>query len=151
MVLKCGFIENNVNFMLFIPKKQKYKKQQKGHNFSKINAPKSLFFLTYGQFGLKASEVGRISSKQLESFYHRLNKIIKKAGRVFILLFPTIAVSKKPIEVRMGKGKGNVSHWIARVRPGTPICEIITSSKELGLKALNNAKICLPLKTKIFF
>ena len=136
--------------MSLTPKKQKYKKQQKGRAFNKIGPVFTLNSLSFGSYGLKTLESGRISSKQLESLYQCLNKIIKKTGRVVLTVFPHTPISKKPIEVRMGKGKGNVDSWVAKIKAGRVICEIITNSKELAIKALHQAQLKLPIKTISF-
>jgi len=136
--------------MIFLPRKQKYKKQQKGRAFNKINSLNQLQILKRGSYGLKAVEAGRITSKQLETLYQRLNKIIKKTGKVFLMVFPHTPISKKPIEVRMGKGKGHVDFWVAKIKTGTTICEIITHSREFAKKAFNQAKIILPIRVKFF-
>jgi len=136
--------------MLFIPKQQKYKKQQKGKAFNKINKNFSLNYLKQGSFALKSVEFGRINSKQIASMYNSVNKVIKKNGKVFLKIFAQTPVSKKPIEIRMGKGKGNVNHWIAKIKAGVILCEIETNKKKLAIKALQYAKLRLPLKTKIY-
>jgi len=137
--------------MAFIPRQFKYKKQQKGRFCNKINNISELNNLKFGSFGLKSVDFGRLNSKQIESMYQSINKIIKKNGRVVLKIFPHTPVSKKPIEVRMGKGKGNVDHWVAKIKSGTVLCEIETTFKSLALKALNLAQLRLPLKTKIYY
>lgn len=135
--------------MLFIPIKQKYKKQQKGKAFNKIINTKS--FLKYGQIGLKVLSHYRINSKQLCALYNALKKKIKRKGRLIFNIFPQTPITKKPIEVRMGKGKGNVSHWVSKIKPGVILCEISTPHIIYAKKILNFARFKLPLKTKIVF
>lgn len=135
--------------MLFIPKKFKFKKQRKGKNFNKIKGLPSVYSLTVGSVGLKALSANRISSKQLDAMRQSINKLIKKAGKVIINVFPSIPVTKKPIEIRMGKGKGNVDHWVAKIHPGAVICEIVTDNKDIAIKSLENIQKKLNIKTKI--
>ena len=137
--------------MTLLPHKQKFKKQQKGKSFNKISSIIALNKLQFGSYGLKSISSGRLTSKQIESMVNSINKIIKKTGRLVLKVFPHTPVSKKPIEVRMGKGKGNVDHFIAKIRAGIILCEIETTSKTLALKAFALAQIRLPLKTKIIF
>lgn len=136
--------------MILTPKKSKFKKEQKGKTFNKIISVQSLNCLTFGSYGIKAIEHGRLNSKQIESMYQTLNKIIKKKGKIFLKIFPHTPVTSKPIEVRMGKGKGNVDFWVAKIKAGTILCEIEINSKILALNALNLIKTKLPLKTKIY-
>lgn len=131
------------------PKKTKFKKQQKGKNFKIVNQVFELNKLNFGCIALKSISVGRLTAKQIEAMRQSINKIIKKFGRLIINIFPDTPISKKPIEVRMGKGKGNVDHWIAKIQSGVVLCQIETSSVQLGLKALKAAQYKLPIKTKI--
>lgn len=94
--------------MLFIPKQSKYKKSQKGKRINVVDSCLSLKELQFGKIGLKATESGNLTSKQIESMRQTISKIVKKKGKFKIKIFPQIQVTKKPIEVRMGKGKGNV-------------------------------------------
>jgi large subunit ribosomal protein L16 len=135
--------------MLFIPKNSKFKKQQKRSNFNKINS--NLNFKSNSNLILKALSFGRITSKQLVSIRQTINKNIKKIGKVTFNVFPHTPISKKPKEIRMGKGKGNVDHWISKIKAGQIICEIKTNSIIQGIKALNLARFRFPLKTKIIY
>lgn len=137
--------------MLFTPKKTKYPKQQKGKNFNIINKIQFLEKLPHGTIGLKAIESGRITTNHLNACRQTMTKIIKKEGQVKINLLADTPISTKPIEIRMGKGKGNVDHWISKVNTGTLMFEIETTSKILGIKALKAAQIKLPINTKIIF
>lgn len=137
--------------MNLIPRQHKYKKQQKGRFCNKVNQVFELNNLKFGSFGLKSIDFGRLNSKQIESMYQSINKLIKKNGRIILKIFPHIPISKKPIEVRMGKGKGNVDHWVAKIKFGTLLCEIETSFTALALKALRLAQMRLPIKTKIYY
>lgn len=135
--------------MILIPRNTTYKKYQKGKAFNRINKILDLKILKQGSFYLKVTESGRINSKQLETLYQSLNKYIKKSGKILLKIFPHIPLTKKPIEVRMGKGKGNVAYWVAKIKAGSIICEVISKFTSITLKALVYAKHKLPLKTKI--
>jgi large subunit ribosomal protein L16 len=135
--------------MLYVPSKQKYKKHQKGKSFNKVKIP--IKPLKYGQLGLKALTTSRINSKQIITLYNNIKKKIKKKGKVIINIFPQITVTKKPVEVRMGKGKGSVNFWVARVSPGSTICEISTYNINLAIKVLNRVRFKIPIKTKIIY
>lgn len=138
--------------MLFVPKKSKYKKQQKGKYFNKIGGLTDSFNqLKFGSIGLKSISTNRLSSKQLETLRQTVTKLIKKSGRVVINIFPSTPITKKPIEIRMGKGKGNIDHWVFKVKPGFIICEIVTDSKETAFFALKSVQKKLSIKTKIIF
>lgn len=132
-----------------IPKSTKYTKEQKGRAFNKVRPVYTLNRLSTGMIGLKAIESGRVTSLQLEAFFLCLNKLIKKAGRVKLSIFPCTPITQKPIEVRMGKGKGNVELWVSKVRVGTLLCEISITNAAIAIKALLIAKQKLALKTKI--
>lgn len=135
--------------MLFIPKKTKFSKQQKGKKFNIINKIETIDNLKHGIVGLKAIDCGRIKSSHLVACRQSMNKILKKAGQIKINIVADTPITKKPIEIRMGKGKGSVDHWISKVNSGTTIFEIETSSKILAIKALKAAQIKLPINTKI--
>lgn len=132
---------------MFIPKNFKFRKQQKGKNINKIFSG----FTNRNNkcIKLKTLSSGHLTSNQLKALKQTINKIIKKRGRVIFKLFPQTPITKKPIEVRMGKGKGTFNHWVAKIQPGTIICFIESEFILLALKALNYAKIRLPIKTKI--
>lgn len=133
--------------MLFVPKKWKFRKKQKGKKLNTINKIYTSETLIYNKLGLKAKESGHMSSKQITALRQTVNKIMKKKGKVKINIFPTIQFTKKPLEVRMGKGKGNIDRWIFKVRSGTMLCEIETPFPLIGLKALKLAKFKIPLNT----
>lgn len=133
---------------MFIPKNYKFRKQQKGKNFSKI---KSKFYKrSTNNVYLKAIDFGRLKSCQLKALKLTLGKKLKKKGRLVFKIFPHTPITKKPLEVRMGKGKGPFDHWIAKIKPGTTICYIETNYKVLAKKGLEYAKVRLPIKTKVF-
>jgi len=137
--------------MRFEPSKTKYKKQQKGCLKNRGFNVCLLNKLNFGVIGLKACSFGRITSKQLEAFRFVVTKVIKKCGKVNINLVADIPVSKKPLEVRMGKGKGAVNHWVCKVNVGSLICSIQTSSIPLAFIALKAGQYRFPLKTKVIF
>lgn len=135
---------------MFIPKKSKFKKQQKGKLCNRIDGSRlSLNQLHFGSVGLKALSRDNLTSKQIETLRQSINKAVKKTGKIIIKPFPSVPVSKKPIEVRMGKGKGSVDHWVFKVRPGYVLCEIVTDQIEIAVKALVMVKKKLSIKTKI--
>jgi large subunit ribosomal protein L16 len=136
---------------MLVPKKTKFKKFQKGKFLNKVASNKINF--KYGQIGLKSCSYSRLSNKQLITLYNFLKKKTKKMGKVILKVFPHLNVSKKPTEIRMGKGKGNISHWIVKLSPGFLFCEIAVSVYffPLILKALSNVRYRLPIKSKIIF
>jgi len=137
--------------MLFTPKRTKFRKQQKGRNFNFINKIETLETLKHGVVGLKAIDCGRITANHIVACRQCMNKILKKTGQIKINIIADTPISKKPIEIRMGKGKGSVDHWIAKVNSGTVIFEIETASKILAVNALKAAQIKLPINTKIIY
>lgn len=137
--------------MLFVPNDSKFKKRQKGKKLNTIAGINSLNALKFGNIGLKAVETGHLNSKQIISIRQTINKIIKKKGKLIINIFPNTQISKKPLEVRMGKGKGNVDRWIFKIRSGIILFEIEAISILAGIKALKLAQVKIPVKTKIIF
>lgn len=138
--------------MLSFPRRSKFKKQQKGKSFNRINSTSlDLYALKFGSVGLKALTPGRLTSKQIESVRQAISKVVKKQGRVKTNIFPDTPISKKPIEVRMGKGKGGVDHWVFKVKPGFILYEIETSFIAIAVKALESGQIRLPIKSRIIF
>lgn len=135
--------------MRLLPKSFKYKKQQKGKSFNKIDALVNFQNIKFDSIKLISSSHGRLSSQQFNSIRARINKAMKKIGRVWFNVFPHTPITKKPIEVRMGKGKGNVDHWVFNCKVGFTLCEIQTSFKIKAISALKEAQIRLPIKTKI--
>jgi large subunit ribosomal protein L16 len=134
---------------MFIPKQTKYKKQQKGKNFNRITNVYNIDKFNSGSISLKSIGSGRLNSKQIASMRQAIQKVIKKSGRLIVNIFPATPISKKPVEVRMGKGKGNVDHWVFKVKSGIVLCEIETSNPVIGLKAMQAAQFRLPIQTKI--
>ncbi len=135
--------------MLFTPKKWKFRKKQKGKKLNTINKVYTFDASIFGKLSLKAVGTGHMTSKQIAALRQTVNKLIKKKGKLKINIFPNTQVTKKPLEVRMGKGKGNVHRWVFKVRSGTVLCEIDTPNALIGIKALKLAQFKIPIKTKI--
>ena len=132
--------------MFLQPNKTKYKKTRKG-KIRKFNHKNSR--LIFGTVGLKSTESGLISSRQLESARQAINRKLKRKGKIWIRIFPVNPVTSKPNESRMGKGKGNLSYWCAKVSSGTIVFEICHRNIKDSIVALYSGKSKLPLKTKI--
>ncbi len=132
--------------MLLQPKRVKYKKIKKGRlaKFSYKND------LDFGTIGLKSLESGFISARQLEAARQAIARKIKKKGKLWIKIFPFFPITKKPTEVRMGKGKGNISHWAAKIKGGSVIFEVCGINKKTAIKAFKTGSAKLPVKTQIF-
>ena len=132
--------------MILRPKKTKFRKAFKGRIHGKA---KGGFKIAFGKFALKALEPERIQEKQIESARKAINRHLKRAGKLWIRIFPDIPVSKKPADVRMGKGKGSLDHWVSVVKPGRILFEIEGVDKEMAEEAFRNAGHKLPIKTKL--
>lgn len=131
---------------MLMPKKTKYRKQQKGRNRGKAYRGNSLAFGTYG---LKAIELGRINSRQIEAGRVALSRTMKRAGKIWIRVFPDKPLTAKPVGVRMGKGKGSVEEWVMNIKPGRIVFEITGVNADVAMRALTLAATKLPFKTKI--
>jgi large subunit ribosomal protein L16 len=127
------------------PKRTKFRKAHKGRIHG--NA-KGGFTLAFGSFGLKALDPERITARQIEAARRAMTRHVKRQGKVWIRVFPDVPVSKKPLEVRQGKGKGSVEFWAARVKPGRILFELDGVPLELAKEALSLAAEKLPIKTK---
>ena len=127
------------------PTRSKYRKAFKGRIHGKATRAT---ILNYGTFGLKALEPERIIGKQIEAARVALTRHMKRKGRVWTRIFPNIPVSKKPVEVRMGKGKGAPEYWACRVKPGRILFEVDGVSEQIAKEALYKASAKLPIKTK---
>lgn len=134
---------------MFIPKRTKFKKQHKGKNFNKIAKPQTLYSLHNGSICLIALEAGRLTTKHLTTCRQTVNKIVKRVGKISMNILTDTPISKKPIEIRMGKGKGAVDHWVKKVQAGDILIEIETKQMNLAIKALETTQIKIPLKTRI--
>jgi large subunit ribosomal protein L16 len=126
------------------PKRTKYRKQFKGRNRGKALRGNKV---SHGEYGLKATEHGRITSRQIEAARRAMARHVKRGGRIFIRIFPDKPITKKPLEVRQGKGKGNVEYWVALVQPGRIMFEIEGISEDLAREALTLAAAKLPVKS----
>lgn len=126
------------------PKRTKFRKQQKGRNRGIAIRGADVSF---GDFGLKCTGRGRLTSRQIEASRRAINRHVKRGGRLWIRVFPDKPVSKKPLEVRMGKGKGNPEYWVALVQPGRMLFEIEGVSENLAREAFRLASAKLPVST----
>ena len=127
------------------PKRTKYRKQFKGRIHGKSTSAAEL---TFGAYGLRALEPERVTARQIEAARRAITREMKRAGRVWIRVFPDVPVSKKPTEVRMGKGKGTPEYWAARVKPGRMMFEIDGVPEPLAREALRLGAAKLPMRTR---
>ena len=127
------------------PKKVKHRKQRKGRISGNTKGGATLAF---GSYGLKALEPERVSAKQIESARKAINGYLKRAGKLWIRIFPDIPVSKKPADVRMGSGKGAVEYWVFKVKPGRILFELDGVQENQARSAFKRAAAKLPIKTK---
>ena len=130
---------------MLLPKKTKYRKAHKGRIHG---AAKGANTVDFGSYGLKAMAPDRITARQIEAARRALTRHIKRQGKVWIRVFPDVPVSKKPLEVRMGSGKGSPEFWVARVKPGRIMFEIEGVPEELARQAFELAAAKLPIATK---
>jgi len=126
------------------PKRTKFRKQQKGRNRGLAQVGNRVSF---GEFGLQATSRGFLTARQIESARRAITRHVKRGGKLWIRVFPDKPVTKKPVEVRMGKGKGNVEYWVAPVQPGRMIYEIQGVSEEVAREAFRRAAAKLSVKT----
>ncbi|WP_045226011.1 50S ribosomal protein L16 [Methyloterricola oryzae] len=126
------------------PKRTKYRKQMKGDNRGLAQSGSKVSF---GEFGLKAVDRGRITARQIEAARRTISRHVKRGGKIWIRIFPDKPISKKPLEVRMGSGKGSVEYWVAQIKPGTMLYELDGVSEELAREAFRLAAAKLPVKT----
>lgn len=131
---------------MLMPKRTKFRKQMKGRNRGKSFRGNSLAF---GDIGIKATEHGRIDSRQIEAARIAMTRYIKRAGKIWIRVFPDKPLTAKPLETRMGKGKGSVDKWVMNIQPGRIVYEMAGIEEELAREALALAQSKLPFKTKI--
>ena len=131
--------------MPLMPKRTKYRKQQKGRNRGKATRGN---FVSDGEYGIQALEAGLITTNQIESARVAMTRYIKRGGKVWIKIFPNKPISKKPAETRMGKGKGAVEYWVAPVKPGRILFELAEVPENIAREALRLASHKLPVKTK---
>lgn len=126
------------------PKKTKFRKQHKGRNNGVAVRGSSVSF---GEYGLKSISRGRLTARQIEAARRSISRHVKRMGKMWIRIFPDKPITKKPLEVRMGKGKGSVEFWVAQVKPGTMLYEIQGVSEDLAREAFTLAAAKLPVKT----
>jgi len=128
------------------PKRTKFRKQHKGRN---RGLAKGGVRVSFGDFGLKSTDWGRITSRQIEAARRTITRAIKRGGKIWIRIFPDKPITQKPLEVRMGSGKGNVEYWVAQVQPGRVIFEIAGVTEELAREAFKLASAKLPISTTV--
>ena len=126
------------------PKRTKYRKQQKGRNRGKAKVGNKVSF---GDFGLKATTRGRLTARQIEAARRAITRHVKRGANIWIRVFPDKPITKKPLEVRQGKGKGNVEYWVAQIQPGRMLYEIQGVDEELARAAFRLAAAKLPVRT----
>jgi large subunit ribosomal protein L16 len=130
---------------MLMPKRTKFRKVQKGRNRGLAQTGCKVSF---GEFGLKATERGRITSRQIESARRAMTRHIKRGGKIWIRVFPDKPITSKPLEVRMGKGKGSVEYWVAQIQPGRVLYEVQGVNESLARQAFSLAAAKLPFKTQ---
>ena len=126
------------------PKRMKFRKMMKGRNRGLAHRGSKISF---GEYGLKATGRGRITARQIEAARRAITRHVKRGGKIWIRVFPDKPISKKPLEVRMGKGKGSVEYWVAQIQPGRVLYEIEGVSEELAREAFELAAQKMPLST----
>ena len=131
---------------MLMPKRTKFRKMMKGRNRGYATRGTDL---TYGDFGLKAVEAGRINSRQIEAARIAMTRYVNRQAKVWICVFPDKPISKKPLETRMGKGKGAVEEWVMNIKPGRIIFEMAGASEKIARVALTLSIHKLPFRTKI--
>ena len=127
------------------PKTTKYRKQMKGKNRGLASQGNKVAF---GEYGLKATDRGRITARQIEAARKAMTRHIRRQGKIWIRIFPDKPITKKPLEVRQGKGKGNVEYWVAQIQPGRILYEMSGVDENLAKEALKLAAAKLPVDTK---
>ncbi len=131
---------------MLLPKRTKHRKQFKGRIHGKAKGGTDLNFGTYG---LKSVEPERVTARQIESARRAMTRHMKRQGRVWIRIFPDVPVTAKPIEVRMGKGKGSIDRWVCKVKPGRVMFEIDGVTEAVAKEALRLAAMKLPVKCRV--
>ena len=126
------------------PKRTKFRKQHKGRNRGVATRGNNVSF---GEYGLKATERGRITARQIEAARRAMTRHVKRGGKIWIRIFPDKPITKKPLEVRMGKGKGNVEYWVAQIKPGHVLYEMEGVTEEVAREAFKLAAAKLPINT----
>ncbi|MBQ6860421.1 MAG: 50S ribosomal protein L16 [Clostridia bacterium] len=131
--------------MPLMPKRTKHRKMQKGRNRGKATRGNTI---SYGEYGLQATEAGWITSNQIEAARVAMTRFIKRGGKVWIKIFPDKPITKKPAETRMGSGKGSTEYWVAVIKPGRVMFEMAGIPEETAKEAFRLAAHKLPVKTK---
>ena len=126
------------------PKRTKFRKQSKGRNRGLATVGNKVSF---GDYGLKATTRGRVTARQIEAARRTITRHIKRGGKLWIRIFPDKPITKKPLDVRQGKGKGNVEYWVAQIQPGRVLYEIEGIPEDLAREAFTLAAAKLPVKT----
>ncbi|MFM8341677.1 MAG: 50S ribosomal protein L16 [Methylomonas sp.] len=126
------------------PKRTKFRKQHTGRNNGTALRGSNVSF---GEYGLKSVSRGRMTARQIEAARRAISRHVKRGGKIWIRVFPDKPITKKPLEVRMGKGKGSVEYWVAQIKPGTMLFEIEGVSEDLAREAFELASAKLPVKT----
>ena len=126
------------------PKRTKFRKQHKGRNRGLAQSGNRVSF---GEYGLKSLERGKITARQIEAARRAMTRHVRRVGKIWIRIFPDVPVTKKPLEVRMGKGKGNVEYWVSKIQPGRVLYEMEGVDEATARKAFELAAAKLPVKT----
>jgi large subunit ribosomal protein L16 len=126
------------------PKRTRFRKQQKGKNRGLAQVGNRVDF---GEYGLQAIDRGRITARQIEAARRAMTRHVKRGGKIWIRIFPDVPITTKPLEVRMGKGKGNVEYWVARIQPGRMLYEMEGVSESVAREAFRLAAAKLPVRT----
>ena len=126
------------------PKRTKFRKQHKGKNRGLAQSGNSVAF---GEFGLKATQRARVTARQIEAARRAMTRFVKRGGKIWIRVFPDVPISKKPLEVRMGNGKGNVEYWVAKIQPGRVLYEMEGVTEQVAREAFRLAAAKLPVTT----
>jgi large subunit ribosomal protein L16 len=126
------------------PKRTKFRKQMKGRNRGLAQRGS---MVSFGEYGLKSTDRGRMTARQIEAARRTITRHVKRGGKLWIRVFPDVPITKKPIEVRQGKGKGNVEYWIAQIQPGRMIYEIEGVTEDVAREAFKLAAAKLPFRT----
>ena len=126
------------------PKRTKFRKQQKGRNRGFAQRGNSVSF---GEYGLKALSRGQLTSRQIEAARRAMTRHVKRGGKIWIRVFPDKPITKKPLEVRQGKGKGNVEYWVAQIQPGRVLYEMAGVNEPVAREAFRRAAAKLPIRT----
>ena len=128
------------------PKRTKFRKQQKGRNRGFAQRGNSVSF---GEYGLKALSRGQLTSRQIEAARRAMTRHVKRGGKIWIRVFPDKPITKKPLEVRQGKGKGNVEYWVAQIQPGRVLYEMSGVNEPVAREAFKRAAAKLPVRTAV--